>query len=113
MHLIVVSVVDLKECLFLVINDSMADECYEIEVEDALIRGDAGCLYDIYLFFYFIVNVLLLGVVIGEDYGQWPIQIISEIVFHPFRIWMTHGQLLQETSFLLVVPHPDNKGMPN
>ena len=86
MLLIVVFVVDLKDCLFLVINHSMADECYKIEVEDALIRGVAGCLYAFYLFFYFIVNVLLLGVVVGEDYGQGPTQIIYEVLFHPFRI---------------------------
>jgi hypothetical protein len=64
----------------------MADECYEIEVEYALIRGDAGCLYDIYLFFNFIVNVFLLGVVVSEDCGQGPLQLILEVIFYPFRI---------------------------
>ena len=57
MILVAVFVVDLKERLFLVINDSMADKCYEIEVIDALIRGLAGCLYDIYLIFDLFINV--------------------------------------------------------
>jgi hypothetical protein len=49
--------VDQKECLSLVINDSMAYECYEIEVKDALIRGLAGCLNILYLIFDIGVNV--------------------------------------------------------
>ena len=64
----------------------MADECYEIEVDDAIIRGLAGCLHVIYLIFDIFVNVFLLRGVVGEDYGQGPFQITPEVIFHPFRV---------------------------
>jgi hypothetical protein len=35
----------------------MADECNEVEVEDAIMRDNAGCLHVIYLFFDIFVNV--------------------------------------------------------
>jgi hypothetical protein len=54
---LVVFVVDQKDCFILVINDSMADECNEIEVVDAIIWGLADCLHVIYFFFDIEVNV--------------------------------------------------------
>ena len=64
----------------------MADECYEVEVNDALIRGLAGILYVIYLFFDIDIKVYLLGGVVGKDCGQGPIQLIPEVILHPFRV---------------------------
>jgi hypothetical protein len=54
---LLVFVVDQKDCFTLVINDSLADECYEIEVIDALIYGLAGCLHAFNLFFDIHMNV--------------------------------------------------------
>ena len=42
---LVVCVADLKECLFLVIDDTMADECDEIQVIETIIRCFAASFY--------------------------------------------------------------------
>jgi hypothetical protein len=97
---ILVHVVDQEDCFSLVINDSVPDECDEVDILNALIRLLADFFNAFYLFFDNEVEVKLLAVIVCEDYWQRPVQLIHQVIFHPGCIFMTHGQILPFTSFL-------------
>jgi hypothetical protein len=92
----------------------MANECYEVQVVDALIRPLAGSLHDIYLRFNIGMNVKLLAAIIGEDCGIRPVQLIHQILLNLCHIFMASVQILHIFKIFLrcVVLHPNDKRAP-